>query len=124
MLSISLSCVWLILISMFTLCVKESATDADIGMLSRYRYSEFHRDGQKLIKEGLMVPDLNHRGFTSDERVLPKEDAGCCICLTSYEDGNSLLSLLCNHHFHSSCIVKWLRINATCPLCKYHILNG
>lgn len=60
---------------MLTLCVKESATDADISMLSRYRYSEFHRDGQKLIKEGLMVPDLNNRGFTSDERVLPKEDA-------------------------------------------------
>ncbi|XP_042444843.1 E3 ubiquitin protein ligase RIE1-like isoform X1 [Zingiber officinale] len=116
-----LPCVMTILCSVIG---QESATDADISMLSRYRYSEFHRDGQKLIKEGLMVPDLNHRGFTSDERVLPKEDAGCCICLTSYEDGNSLLSLPCNHHFHSSCIVKWLRINATCPLCKYHILNG
>ncbi|XP_074567893.1 E3 ubiquitin protein ligase RIE1-like isoform X2 [Curcuma longa] len=102
---------------------QEGASDADISMLSRYRYSELDGDGEKFLKEGLMVPDLNNRGITSNERVLPKEDAGCCICLTSYEDGNSILSLPCNHHFHSSCIVKWLWINATCPLCKCHILN-
>ncbi|XP_042449558.1 E3 ubiquitin protein ligase RIE1-like isoform X1 [Zingiber officinale] len=103
---------------------QEGASDADISMLSRYRYSELDGDGENFLKEGLMIPDLNNMGITSNERVLPKEDAGCCICLTPYEDGNSLLSLPCNHHFHSSCIVKWLWINATCPLCKCHILNG
>lgn len=48
----------------------------------------------------------------------------CCICLCSYEDGAELHALPCNHHFHSSCIVKWLKMNATCPLCKYNILKG
>lgn len=57
------------------LCVKEGASDADISMLSRFRYSELDGDGEKFLKEGLMVPDLNNRGITSNERVLPKEDA-------------------------------------------------
>lgn len=48
----------------------------------------------------------------------------CCICLSSYEDGAELHALPCNHHFHSTCIVKWLKMNATCPLCKYNILKG
>lgn len=48
----------------------------------------------------------------------------CCICLTSYENGAELNALPCNHHFHSTCIVKWLKMNATCPLCKYNILKG
>ncbi|CAJ2674343.1 unnamed protein product [Trifolium pratense] len=48
----------------------------------------------------------------------------CCICLCTYEDGVELHTLPCNHHFHSSCIVKWLKMNATCPLCKYNILKG
>ncbi|KAH9746138.1 RING-type domain-containing protein [Citrus sinensis] len=48
----------------------------------------------------------------------------CCICLSSYEDGTELHALPCNHHFHSTCIVKWLKMNATCPLCKYNILKG
>ncbi|KAJ9563745.1 hypothetical protein OSB04_008905, partial [Centaurea solstitialis] len=45
----------------------------------------------------------------------------CCICLSPYEDGAELLSLFCNHHFHATCITKWLFMNATCPLCKHSI---
>lgn len=48
----------------------------------------------------------------------------CCICLSAYEDDADLHALPCNHHFHSTCIVKWLKMNATCPLCKYNILKG
>lgn len=48
----------------------------------------------------------------------------CCICLSSYEDGAELHALPCSHHFHCTCIVKWLKMNATCPLCKYNILKG
>jgi hypothetical protein len=48
----------------------------------------------------------------------------CCVCLSSYEDGAELSALPCNHHFHWTCITKWLRMNATCPLCKYNILKG
>ncbi|CAL9761136.1 unnamed protein product [Musa acuminata subsp. burmannicoides] len=103
---------------------QEGASDSDISILPRYRYSEPCSDGQKTFEEGLMVPILNNHDISTGERVLLREDADCCICLSSYEDGTLLLALPCNHHFHSSCIVKWLRINATCPLCKYHILNG
>lgn len=48
----------------------------------------------------------------------------CCICLYKYVDGVELCVLPCNHHFHHGCISKWLRINATCPLCKFNILRG
>lgn len=48
----------------------------------------------------------------------------CCICLYRYVDGVELCRLPCNHHFHRKCITKWLRINATCPLCKFNILRG
>lgn len=48
----------------------------------------------------------------------------CCICLCPYEDGTEVHALPCSHHFHSTCIVKWLKMNATCPLCKYNILKG
>ena len=45
----------------------------------------------------------------------------CCICLSAYDDGAELRELPCGHHFHCTCIDKWLHINATCPLCKYNI---
>lgn len=47
----------------------------------------------------------------------------CCICLSSYVDGEELRTLPCNHHFHCGCISRWLQINSTCPLCKFDILR-
>ncbi|CAI5972842.1 unnamed protein product [Closterium sp. NIES-65] len=55
------------------------------------------------------------------ERVVQGEDAVCCICLGHYKDGAELRQLPCNHHFHQSCVDTWLRINASCPLCKVDI---
>ncbi|XP_011620431.1 E3 ubiquitin-protein ligase At4g11680 isoform X2 [Amborella trichopoda] len=61
--------------------------------------------------------------FTFNRRSLSPQDS-CCICLSSYEEGAELHSLPCHHCFHSGCIRRWLRINATCPLCKFNILKG
>ncbi|KAL4290334.1 hypothetical protein GQ457_14G005920 [Hibiscus cannabinus] len=58
---------------------------------------------------------------TEKERVISGEDATCCICLVDYADEDELRELPCKHVFHVECIDKWLKINATCPLCKTEI---
>ena len=45
----------------------------------------------------------------------------CCICLTRYMDDEELRELPCTHFFHAECVDRWLKINATCPLCKFEI---
>nr|GMC88573.1 E3 ubiquitin-protein ligase At4g11680-like isoform X1 [Ipomoea batatas] len=97
----------------------EGASDNDIRTLPKYRYcqsntmSNFPYD-YKALEEGESMPKLS----------LSPEDSECCICLNSYSDGAELCTLPCNHHFHHRCICKWLRINATCPLCKFNILSS
>ncbi|RHN53507.1 putative transcription factor C2H2 family [Medicago truncatula] len=51
---------------------------------------------------------------------LPKSiDNVCSICLSEYKPMETLRSIpQCNHHFHADCIDVWLKMNATCPLCK------
>ena len=44
--------------------------------------------------------------------------------MSAYDEGAELRELPCLHHFHCSCIDKWLRTKPTCPLCKYNIVNG
>ncbi|KAK8535480.1 hypothetical protein V6N12_056997 [Hibiscus sabdariffa] len=51
------------------------------------------------------------------------DDAVCCICLTSYADNDVLKELPCSHVFHKSCVDKWLKMKAFCPLCKCTILS-
>ncbi|KAK1308415.1 E3 ubiquitin protein ligase RIE1 [Acorus calamus] len=110
---------------LYALADQEGASDADISMLPRYKFSRSSKDGRKEMTEtGLMIPIATNNGFLAEERVISLEDAECSICLSLYEDGVEIHALPCNHHFHSSCIIKWLRINATCPLCKYNILKG
>ncbi|CAI9274520.1 unnamed protein product [Lactuca saligna] len=50
---------------------------------------------------------------------LPKEDDACPICLADYKPREALRTIPeCNHYFHVECIDEWLRLHATCPMCR------
>jgi hypothetical protein len=58
------------------------------------------------------------------KRYVAAEDAACAVCLGAYGsasgggEGSRVALLPCGHHFHAPCIATWLRVNASCPLCK------
>ncbi|XP_011019728.1 PREDICTED: E3 ubiquitin-protein ligase At1g63170 [Populus euphratica] len=58
---------------------------------------------------------------TEKERVISGEDAVCCICLAKFANNDELRELPCSHFFHKECVDKWLKINASCPLCKSEV---
>ena len=35
----------------------------------------------------------------------------CVVCRLEYEDGDKMLKLPCNHHYHFECIRRWLERN-------------
>ncbi|KAL5984748.1 hypothetical protein ACLOJK_041370 [Asimina triloba] len=46
-------------------------------------------------------------------------DSLCSICLCDYRDGEMLRMLPdCRHFFHLFCVDAWLRLNASCPVCR------
>ncbi|KAL2347957.1 hypothetical protein Fmac_001957 [Flemingia macrophylla] len=46
-------------------------------------------------------------------------DKTCPICLSEYEAKEALRTIPeCNHYFHAHCVDEWLKMNATCPLCR------
>ncbi|KAK4262898.1 hypothetical protein QN277_028393 [Acacia crassicarpa] len=55
-----------------------------------------------------------------ESKRLPKpNDNTCSICLSEYEPKETLRTIPdCNHYFHAHCIDEWLRMNATCPVCR------
>nr|GMD21698.1 Zinc finger, RING/FYVE/PHD-type [Ipomoea batatas] len=57
---------------------------------------------------------LRREEFSGDN-----EEGECCICLEGFMEGAVITPLApCSHRFHHICILKWLRKNPTCPICR------
>eukprot|EP01018_Ginkgo_biloba_P013696 Gb_22087 [translate_table: standard] len=56
----------------------------------------------------------------SEKQALPHpQDTSCSICLSDYKEPEVLRMLPdCRHVFHVPCIDAWLRLHATCPMCR------
>ncbi|XP_039778979.1 RING-H2 finger protein ATL70-like [Panicum virgatum] len=52
----------------------------------------------------------------------PGDDGGggpCAICLGQFARGDTLRrGPGCRHRFHARCAERWLRVSATCPVCR------
>lgn len=53
-------------------------------------------------------------GGTHDVQNFPRE---CAICLCDLET-SGLLTLSCEHTFHSNCLKDWFMHSNSCPLCR------
>ncbi|RAL46270.1 unnamed protein product [Cuscuta campestris] len=50
---------------------------------------------------------------------IPGSDSTCSICLCEYKDSEMLRMLPdCRHYFHVTCVDAWLKLNASCPVCR------
>ncbi|CAL2260046.1 unnamed protein product [Prunus armeniaca] len=116
-------CLPCIIALLYAVADQDGASKEDIEQLSKFKFRKVGNEKVAGDTQGGGV--MTECGTDSPiEHVLSQDDAECCICLSSYDDGVELRQLPCGHHFHCSCIDKWLYINATCPLCKYNILKS
>jgi len=61
---------------------------------------------------------------TKEKNEQPATNDMCCICLSEFKEGDSIIRLPCLHIFHSDEISKWLMKNHRCPLCQTSVLRG
>ncbi|VVA36676.1 PREDICTED: RING-H2 finger [Prunus dulcis] len=75
-----------------------------------------------IVVVGLDGPTIESypKTLLGESRRLPKpNDTTCSICLGEYQPKEELRTIPeCNHYFHASCVDEWLKMNATCPVCR------
>ena len=42
----------------------------------------------------------------------------CSVCHSEFEAEKEVVQLPCEHCFHERCILPWLEMNHTCPICR------
>jgi len=57
--------------------------------------------------------------FKLTKCIIYDRNKSCSICLNNLN--NIVIQLKCKHYFHKKCIIQWLDINKTCPLCRYKV---
>ncbi|TPX32975.1 hypothetical protein SmJEL517_g04014 [Synchytrium microbalum] len=48
----------------------------------------------------------------------------CIVCQDEFKVGEGAVLLPCKHFFHSVCIESWLKVNGTCPICRYNLIEN
>ncbi|KAJ6330077.1 hypothetical protein OIU76_008833 [Salix suchowensis] len=99
------------------------ATTESIDALPTYKFKLMKNRNSEDSSAGASDGGIVAAG-TEKERVISGEDAVCCICLAKFANNDELRELPCSHFFHKECVDKWLKINASCPLCKSEVGEG
>ncbi|KAF5190610.1 E3 ubiquitin-protein ligase [Thalictrum thalictroides] len=67
---------------------------------------------------------LYYRDTSSFRKMEEEQDddgKSCAICLEDFVPKQEVLVTPCNHMFHESCIVRWVKSNGQCPVCRFVI---
>ncbi|CAK8533334.1 unnamed protein product [Lathyrus sativus] len=55
------------------------------------------------------------------EEELKKKDVTCAICRDEVIAEEKVRKLPCSHYYHGDCILPWLNIRNTCPVCRFEL---
>ncbi len=70
------------------------------------------------MREAVKDEGLGPSQVTLASVVAPRAPE-CAVCLSELRERETgRLLPVCGHGFHEECIVTWLRVNTTCPLCR------
>ncbi|OQR92327.1 hypothetical protein ACHHYP_03827 [Achlya hypogyna] len=88
--------------------------------------AEKYRVVYELLHAFLEVPKLHEEAEARARAQSAKTDGTdpCSICMTDESVEVTVFQLPCGHSFHERCIVRWLELKQTCPLCRYEAYEG
>ncbi|KAK7280624.1 hypothetical protein RJT34_25689 [Clitoria ternatea] len=63
----------------------------------------------------------NLPSVTVDEQLLKSELNQCAVCQDEFEKGSQVKQMPCKHVYHDECLIPWLQLHNSCPVCRYEL---
>jgi E3 ubiquitin-protein ligase RNF115/126 len=103
----------------------QGGSNNDDGLLEEYVVGA----GLSLLLQQMAENDPNRYGTPPAKKevveALPaiqiEEAVSCSVCLDDLERGSQAKQMPCEHKFHSPCILPWLELHSSCPVCRFEL---
>lgn len=87
------------------------------GQIGDYGGSEWTKGDRPAARS--VVENLPSVQLTEDD--LTKENIHCSVCKDEISLSDEVKGLPCLHYYHKYCILRWLAVRNTCPLCRFEL---
>jgi hypothetical protein len=100
------------------------AEEGVLGQLANHYEVELTH--KHLSKHGILELTLpahgSHDSNSGAERITCCDEIECQVCKDIMEEGQVVIPLpVCMHVFHKDCLMRWLRLQSWCPVCRSKI---
>ena len=58
---------------------------------------------------------------TVNDELLNSELNQCAVCQDEFEKGSQVKEMPCKHVYHDECLLPWLELHNSCPVCRYEL---